>query len=119
VDALQKLTGGGPDSLLGAAVVSSSAPGSFCATLLCGSDSSVETSDAWLFLALALRYSPYGCRMFATSAAVEEHGISGFSVVAAFPGFVHVGDVRRQGAGASAILGRAFADASVEPQGGE
>ena len=123
-DALAKLTGD-EESLLGAAIVAtagdaaaaaSGADGSaFAATLLAGGSSGVpgsyDTADAWLAVALALRYSPYGARLFATQAALAAAGVPLGELAARFPGAVSTADVAAEGAAAADSLRRAFINA--------
>ena len=125
-DALAKLTGD-EESLLGAAIVAtagdaaaaaSGADGSaFAATLLAGGSSGVpgsyDTADAWLAVALALRYSPYGARLFATQAALAAAGVPLGELAARFPGAVSAADVAAEGAAAADSLRRAFINADL------
>ena len=120
-DALAKLTGD-EESLLGAAIVatagdaaaaaSGGGSGAFAATLLAGGSSGVpvshDTADAWLAVALALRYSPYGARLFATQAALAAAGVPLGEIGARFPGAVSAADVAAEGAAAADSLRRAF-----------
>ena len=124
-DALARLTGD-EESLLGAAIVAtagdaaaavSGADGdsAFAATLLAGGSSGVpvshDTADAWLAVALALRYRPYGARLFATQAALAAAGVPLRELGTRFPGAVSAADVAAEGAAAADSLRRAFINA--------
>jgi len=66
--------------------------------------------DAWLALALFLRYQPYGARLFATGEALAACPPLA-RARPLYPSLVTAAEVREQGRGASDGLLRAFAKA--------
>jgi hypothetical protein len=116
-DSLAKITGD-EESLLGAAIIAEAgddATGTaFAATLLAsgsGAPGSYDVADAWLAVALSLRYAPYGARVFATRAALAANGVPLADLSARFPGAVSAADVAAEGAAAADSLRRAFTNA--------
>ena len=121
-DSLAKITGD-EESLLGAAIIAMAgddASGTaFAATLLAsgsdGAPGSYDTADAWLAVALSLRYAPYGARVFATRAALAASGVPLGDLAARFPGAVSAADVAAEGAAAADSLRRAFTNIPRRP----
>ena len=101
------------DAVLNALVVTSgqeSAAG-FSAQLLASSGDaphSAVVDDAWLAVALWLRYAPFGARLFATSDALASGAVSKAEALARWPQYVSVETVREEGAAALAALRNAL-----------
>jgi len=118
-DALHRaLSAGGAscadDARLSAVVVTSSPIGGavFSCQLFSSEDGSAPAllEDAWLALALFLRYQPYGARLFATGEALAACPPLA-RARPLYPSLVTAAEVREQGRGASDGLLRAFAKA--------
>ena len=106
------------EMLLGGVVLLSVAP--FNATLLAGNEAGVSgahaVSDAWLAVALALRYRAYGARLFASQELLERDGCELSRLRERFPQAVDSAYVRAQGAAVTRNLAAAALTAATREE---